>query len=66
MRSGIIHSFAAVLAVLTQIAAICAVFGLPVAVIPDRRVDAMTTGAAVHEQDGRQIAEVIVRVRRAI
>jgi hypothetical protein len=66
MRSDIIHSLAAVLAVLTQFAAVFAVFALPVAATPDRRVDAMTTGAAAHEQSGRQIAEVIVRARRAI
>jgi hypothetical protein len=58
MRSNIIHSIAAVLAVFTQLAAVFLVFGLPAGTTAHR--------SAVHEQDARGIAEVIVNVRRAI
>ena len=66
MRSDIIHSFAAVLAVFAQVAAIFAVFGLPVAATADRSAEAMPTSSGAHERDAREITEVIVKVRRAI
>jgi hypothetical protein len=66
MRSNIIHSIGAVLAVFTQLAAVFLAFGLPAATTADHPVGAVAAGSATHEQDVRGIAEVIVKVRRAI
>ncbi len=66
MRSNIIHSIAAVLAVFTQSAAVFLVFGQPAATTVNHPAGAVAAGSAVHEQDVRGIDEVIVNVRRAI
>jgi hypothetical protein len=66
MRSNIIHSIAAVLAVFTQLAAVFLVFGLPAATTANHPMGAVAAGSPTHEQDVRGLAEVVVEVRRAI
>ena len=65
MRSNIILSFAAALAVFTQFAAVFIALGL-VTSTADHPAGAMTTGSVTHQENIGGLAEVIVKSRRAI
>jgi hypothetical protein len=64
MRSNIFYSFAAVFAVFMQFAAVFVAFALPVPATADQPSGAMATVS--QEQSAREVAEVIVEVRRPI
>jgi hypothetical protein len=66
MRSNVICSFAAVFAAFTQFAAVFAAFALPVPATADQPTGAMGKVSVTQEQNVREVAEVIVEVRRAI
>jgi hypothetical protein len=66
MRSNVIYSFAAIFAAFTQFAAVFVAFTLPVAATADQPAGAIATVSVTQDQSAREVAEVIVEVRRAI
>jgi len=66
MRSNIVCSFAAIFAAFAQFAAVFVAFALPVPATADQPAGAMATISVTQEQGVREVAEVIVEVRRAI
>ncbi|HEY4445865.1 MAG TPA: hypothetical protein VGN30_16405 [Steroidobacteraceae bacterium] len=66
MRNNIICSFAAVLAAFTQLAAVLVAFALPLPATADQPAGAIATVSVTQDQGVREVAEVIVEVRRAI
>jgi hypothetical protein len=66
MRSNIICSFAAIFAAFTQFAAVFVAFTLPVPATADQPAAAIATVSVTQDQSAREVAEVIVEVRRAI
>jgi hypothetical protein len=66
MRTNIICSFAAVFAAFTQFSAVFVAFALPVPATADQPAGTMATVSVTQDQSAREVAEVIVEVRRAI
>jgi len=66
MRSNIFYSFAAVLAVLTQFAAVFVAFALPIPATADQAPATISTVSAAQELGVREVPAVIVEVKRAI
>jgi hypothetical protein len=66
MRSNIICSFAAVFAAFMQFSAIFAAFALPGPATAEQPAGAIATVSVTREQGVREVAEVVVEVRRAI
>jgi hypothetical protein len=66
MRSNVICSFAAVFAAFMQFSAVFVAFALPLPATADQPAGAIATVSVTQEQGVREVAEVIVEVRRAI
>jgi hypothetical protein len=66
MRSNVICSFAAIFATFTQFAAVFVAFALPLPATADQPAGAIATVSVTREQGVREVAEVVVEVRRAI